>query len=37
VSNVPVGRYYLVIAGDQPDGTTQYSGAVNIGVKGVPH
>jgi hypothetical protein len=37
VTNVPAGRYYLIAAGDQPDGTTQYSGAVNIGISGKPH
>jgi hypothetical protein len=37
-SNVPAGRYYLVIAGDQPDTTTtEFSGAVNIALSGSPH
>ncbi|HZS40588.1 MAG TPA: hypothetical protein VFF06_27335 [Polyangia bacterium] len=36
-SNVPPGSYYLILAGDQPDGTTQYSGAVNLAISGMPH
>ena len=36
-TNVAPGSYFLVVAGDQPDGTTVYSGAVNVALSGVPH
>jgi hypothetical protein len=37
-TNVPAGRYYLLIAADQPDtSTTQYSGSVNVAISGKPH
>jgi hypothetical protein len=36
-TNVPQGKYYLLIQGDQPDGTTQYSGSVSIAISGTPH
>jgi hypothetical protein len=36
-SNVQPGSYYLIVAGDQPDGTTQFSGAVDVTFSGTPH
>ncbi len=36
-TNVPAGDYYILVAGDQPDGTTQYSGSVDFSITGVPH
>ncbi len=36
-TNVPAGHYYMIIAGDQPDGTTQFSGAVDVAFSGTPH
>jgi hypothetical protein len=35
-SKVAQGKYYLVIQGDAPDGTTQASGSVNIALSGKP-
>ena len=35
-AKVPQGKYYLIIAGDQPDGTTQFSGSVNMEFSGTP-
>jgi hypothetical protein len=35
-SNVPQGKYYLIVQGDQPDGTTAYSGSVDVALSGTP-
>jgi hypothetical protein len=35
-SNVPQGKYYLIVQGDQPDGTTTYSGSVDVAISGMP-
>jgi hypothetical protein len=38
LSNVPAGRYYLLLVGDQPDSaSTTYSGEVTIAISGLPH
>ena len=36
-SNVAEGTYWLVVAGDAPDGTTQSSGSVDVAISGTPH
>jgi hypothetical protein len=37
-TNVPQGKYYLVIAADAPDTTTVVSsGNVNMAISGMPH
>jgi hypothetical protein len=36
-TNVPQGKYYLIVQGDQADGTTQYSGSVTVALSGMPH
>jgi hypothetical protein len=37
-TNVPPGRYYLIIAGNQPDSSSsQSSGAVQLALTGTPH
>jgi hypothetical protein len=37
-TNVPPGRYYLLVAGNQPDtSTTQYSGSIDLALSGTPH
>jgi hypothetical protein len=37
-TQVPQGRYYLVIQADKPDSpTSQSSGSVNIALSGMPH
>ena len=36
-TNLPQGRYWLVVGADAPDSTTQSSGSVDIALRGVPH
>jgi hypothetical protein len=37
LANVPVGHYRMIVAGDQPDGPTRFSGSVLVNVSGVLH
>jgi hypothetical protein len=36
LTGVPQGTYFLIVQGDQPDGTTQYSGSVDVELSGTP-
>jgi Stigma-specific protein, Stig1 len=37
LTNVAPGQYILLAQGDQPDGATKYSGAVDLSIKATPH